>query len=58
VYLGEHRGYNSEHGWVSVTQHLNKYGLNFTAIFAVNDWAALGAIDALKDSVKGLTKYR
>jgi len=49
VYLGEHRGYNSEHGWVSVTQHLNKYGLNFTAIFAVNDWAALGAIDALKD---------
>jgi len=23
--------------------------LNFTAIFAVNDWAALGAIDALKD---------
>ncbi|KAF2961750.1 substrate-binding domain-containing protein [Fervidobacterium sp. 2310opik-2] len=49
IYYGEHRGYNSEHGWVSVTQHLKKYGLNFTAIFAVNDWAALGAIDALKD---------
>ncbi|MGC8820776.1 MAG: LacI family DNA-binding transcriptional regulator [Fervidobacterium sp.] len=49
IFFGEHRGYNSEHGWVSVTQHLKKHGLNFTAIFAVNDWAALGAIDALKD---------
>lgn len=49
IYFGEHRGYNSEHGRVSVARHLNKHGLNFTAIFAVNDWAALGAIDALKD---------
>ncbi|MEN3042025.1 MAG: substrate-binding domain-containing protein [Fervidobacterium sp.] len=49
IYFGEHRGYNSEHGRVSVERHLNKHGLNFTAIFAVNDWTALGAIDALKD---------
>ncbi|MFN6991531.1 MAG: LacI family DNA-binding transcriptional regulator, partial [Fervidobacterium sp.] len=40
IYYGEHRGYNSEHGWVSVTRHLQQYGLNFTAIFAINDWAA------------------
>ncbi|WP_448376232.1 LacI family DNA-binding transcriptional regulator [Fervidobacterium sp.] len=49
IYYGTHRGYNSEHGWVSVTRHIQEHGLNFTAIFAVNDWAAIGAIDALKD---------
>lgn len=50
IFYGTHRGYNSEHGWVSVVQHLKEHGLNFTAIFAVNDWTAIGAIDALKDN--------
>ncbi len=49
IYYGVHRGYNSEHGWVSVVRHLQEHGLNFTAIFAVNDWAAIGAMDALKE---------
>ncbi len=45
----EARGYNSEDGWNGVKLHLKKHGLNFTAIFAVNDWTAIGAIDALKE---------
>lgn len=49
VHFSVVRGYNTEHGWDAVKDHLAKHGPNFTAIFAVNDWAALGAIDALRD---------
>lgn len=49
IYFSEMRGYNSEDGWNGVKSHLKEFGLNFTAIFAVNDWAAIGAIDALKE---------
>ncbi|WP_367355925.1 LacI family DNA-binding transcriptional regulator [Mesotoga sp.] len=49
VFFADSRGYNSEDGWNGVKDHLKSKGLNFTAIFAVNDWTALGAIDALKD---------
>lgn len=50
IYFSVVRGYNSEHGWDAVKDHLARYGLNFTAIFAVNDWTAIGAIDALRDA--------
>ena len=49
VYFSGTRGYNSEEAWEGVKSHLEEYGLNFTAVFAVNDWTAIGAIDALKD---------
>ncbi|MGC9384028.1 MAG: LacI family DNA-binding transcriptional regulator [Kosmotogaceae bacterium] len=49
VFFAESRGYNSEDGWNGVKSHLKEHGRNFTAIFAVNDWTAIGAIDALKE---------
>ncbi|OAA31947.1 alanine racemase [Kosmotoga arenicorallina S304] len=49
IYFSQTRGYNSEDGWTGVKEHLQKNGLNFTAIFAVNDWTAIGAINALKE---------
>ncbi|PKP60292.1 LacI family transcriptional regulator, partial [Candidatus Atribacteria bacterium HGW-Atribacteria-1] len=38
-----------ESGYSSIKKYLNKYGLNFTAIFASNDQMAMGAIKALND---------
>ncbi len=49
IFFANSRGYNSEDGWKGVKEHLRAHDLNFTAIFAVNDWTAIGAIDALKD---------
>ena len=40
-------------GYSSVKKYLEKYGLNFTAIFAANDQMAMGAIKALND--KGIS---
>lgn len=49
VLFSEVRGYNSPDGYDGVRKHLKKHGLNFTAIFAVNDGVALGAIDCLRE---------
>ncbi|TFG91232.1 MAG: LacI family transcriptional regulator [Candidatus Atribacteria bacterium] len=40
-------------GYSTVKEYLNKYGLNFTSIFASNDQMAIGAIKALHD--KGIS---
>jgi len=40
-------------GYLAVKEYLNKYGLNFTSIFAANDQMAIGAIKALHD--KGIS---
>ncbi len=46
-----HEGnYTYEHGYNAVKGHLEKYGLNFTAIFALNDLAAIGAKDFLNQA--------
>ncbi len=42
-----------ESGYSSIKKYLDKYGLNFTAIFASNDQMAMGAIKALND--KGIS---
>ncbi|HCF38151.1 MAG TPA: LacI family transcriptional regulator, partial [Thermosipho africanus] len=44
--------YNSQDGKDAIFEYLTKNSLNFTAIFAVNDWTAIGAIDALR--IKGI----
>ncbi|MCX7761427.1 MAG: LacI family transcriptional regulator [Candidatus Kryptonium sp.] len=50
VFLSEIEGYNPEDGYEAIKRHLSKHGLNFTAIFAVNDWTAIGAIAAIRES--------
>lgn len=47
VFYSEIEGYEPEIGYEAVLRHLKKYGKNFTAIFAVNDWSATGALRAL-----------
>lgn len=42
------RGYDAHEGRDAVFEYLDTKGLNFTAVFAVNDWTAIGAIEALK----------
>jgi LacI family transcriptional regulator len=42
-----------ESGYSSIKRYLDKYGLNFSAIFASNDQMAMGAIKALND--KGIS---
>lgn len=42
-----------ESGYSSIRRYLDKYGLNFSAIFASNDQMAMGAIKALND--KGIS---
>ena len=42
-----------ESGYSSIKKYLDKYGLNFSAIFASNDQMAMGAIKALND--KGIS---
>ncbi|HAJ32414.1 MAG TPA: LacI family transcriptional regulator [Candidatus Atribacteria bacterium] len=42
-----------ESGYLSIKKYLDKYGLNFSAIFASNDQMAMGAIKALND--KGIS---
>lgn len=49
VFMSESEGYNPEDGYEGVSRHLKKHGLNFTAIFSVNDWSAVGAIAALRE---------
>jgi LacI family transcriptional regulator len=49
VYFSEHSGYNPSDGYEAVESFLKKHGLKFTAIFAVNDWASIGALRALYD---------
>lgn len=48
VIFSETSGYNSIDGSDAIYAYLAKNPLNFTAIFAVNDWTVIGAIDALK----------
>jgi LacI family transcriptional regulator len=38
-----------ESGYLSIKKYLDKYGLNFSAIFASNDQMAMGAIKSLND---------
>jgi len=52
IYYTNIRGYNAQDGRDAVFEYLDRNGLNFTAIFSINDWSAIGAIDALKS--KGL----
>jgi LacI family transcriptional regulator len=52
IYYTNIRGYNSQDGKDAIFEYLTKNSLNFTAIFAVNDWTAIGAIDALR--IKGI----
>jgi len=40
-------------GYSAIKEYLNKYGLNFTSIFAANDQMAIGAIKVLHD--KGIS---
>lgn len=48
IYYTNIRGYNSEEGRDAVFEYLDRNDLNFTAIFAINDWTAIGAIEALR----------
>lgn len=50
VFLSEVEGYNPEDGYEAIKRHLDKYGKNFTAVFSVNDWTAIGAISAIKEN--------
>lgn len=52
VFFSEVERYNPEDGYDAIKRHLDRYGKNFTAIFSINDWTAIGAISALKE--KGL----
>ncbi|PKP58907.1 LacI family transcriptional regulator, partial [Candidatus Atribacteria bacterium HGW-Atribacteria-1] len=45
--------FNVGSGYSSIEKYLDKYGLNFSAIFASDDQMAIGAIKALKD--KGIS---
>ncbi|OQY10536.1 MAG: LacI family transcriptional regulator [Marinitoga sp. 4572_148] len=49
IIFSDTTGYNSIDGSDAIYAYLAKNPLNFTAIFAVNDWTAIGAIDALKN---------
>lgn len=49
IFMSENEGYNPEDGYEGVKRHLEKHGKNFTAVFAVNDWSAIGALAALKE---------
>ncbi|ACM23529.1 MULTISPECIES: LacI family DNA-binding transcriptional regulator [Thermotoga] len=42
-------GYLPEHGYHAVERYLRKQGIDFTAIFAINDLSAVGALKALHD---------
>ncbi|GAB4316391.1 LacI family DNA-binding transcriptional regulator [Pseudothermotoga elfii] len=44
------RGFNPDTGYTGVKNNLKKYGKNFTAIFSVNDYVALGVITALNEA--------
>lgn len=50
IYFSETEGYEPELGFEGVSRHLKKFGKNFTAIFAVNDWSAIGALTALNEN--------
>lgn len=50
VFMGESQGFEPEDGYLSVKIHLAKYGKNFTAIFAVCDYTALGALWAVAEA--------
>ncbi|MBM7559071.1 LacI family DNA-binding transcriptional regulator [Marinitoga litoralis] len=50
IIFSETAGYNPNDGSDAIYAHLAKNPLNFTAVFAVNDWTAIGAMDALKNS--------
>lgn len=50
VLFSETRGYEPEYGYEAVKRHLKKFGKNFTAIFAINDWCATGALRALYEN--------
>jgi LacI family transcriptional regulator len=43
-------GFDVKDGYSAIKKYLDKYGKNFTAIFFVNDWVALGGIKALKEA--------
>jgi LacI family transcriptional regulator len=49
IYFSENEGYEPEHGYEGVMNHLKKYGKNFTAVFCINDWSAIGAMQALRE---------
>lgn len=50
IFLSENEGYNPEDGYFAIVNHLKKHGLNFTAVFAINDWAAIGTMRALREA--------
>lgn len=50
VKFSEIKGYEPEIGRKAIREYLNKYGLDFTAIFSVNDWTAVAIIDELKNN--------
>jgi len=43
-------GYFPEHGYCAVEKYLKKNGKDFTAVFAINDFTAIGAMKALNDA--------
>lgn len=50
VIISEERGFQPETGYSAVKNYLKKRGKDFTAIFCVNDYVALGALNALNDA--------
>ena len=50
ILVGESGGFEPENGYLSVRMHLAKYGKNFTAIFSVCDYTALGVLWALAEA--------
>lgn len=50
VFFSEIAGYEPEYGYEAVNRHLKKFGKNFTAVFAINDWCATGALRALYEN--------
>ncbi len=50
VYFSKSEGFEPDNGYFTVKTHLAQYGKNFTAIFAVCDYVALGALKALAES--------
>ncbi|WP_448376203.1 LacI family DNA-binding transcriptional regulator [Fervidobacterium sp.] len=50
VYFSENEGYDPEDGYKGVMTHLQKYGKNFSAVFSINDWSAIGAMSALRQA--------
>ncbi|HOB16759.1 MAG TPA: substrate-binding domain-containing protein [Defluviitoga sp.] len=42
--------FDAQSGYTSIKQYLKKNGKDFTAVFFVNDWVALGGLKALKEA--------